>query len=117
MNSDRSRLGDYTASRLHVHVAEPDLDGSIRIELSGELDGQETEILPELVVAAAQRCAPAAVHVDATGLTFIDSSGIRVLLGCRNLAAAAGSRLLMPRVHPHVFQVLEITGLYDLVEG
>ncbi|MEV6303273.1 STAS domain-containing protein [Actinoplanes sp. NPDC051861] len=114
MNSDRSQLGDYAASRLHLHVSGPDPDGSTTIVLSGELDGQEAEPLHDTVMTAALRCAPAPVRLDATRLTFLDSSGIRALLSCRSMAASAGSRLLMPRVHPHVFQVLDITGLLTI---
>ncbi|WP_433299222.1 STAS domain-containing protein [Actinoplanes sp. CA-030573] len=100
-----------SASQLRIDGVEQAADGSIRVSLVSELDRDESEYLLSGVADVVQRYAPATISIDATRLTFLDSAGIRALLTCRKLAERAGCRLSMPRVHLHVFQVLEISGL------
>ncbi|MEU4620034.1 STAS domain-containing protein [Actinoplanes sp. NPDC023801] len=99
------------AARLHIDPVGTTADGSVQVTLTGELDSEETELLRAAVVDAVRRHAPAPIRIDAAGLTFIDSGGIRALLIARRIAERAGSRFSMPRVHPNVLRVLEITGL------
>jgi hypothetical protein len=58
--------------------------------------------------------APATLQIDASGIGFLDSSGIRCLLICRADAHAAGTRLVLIDPAPLVAQVLEITGLLEV---
>jgi anti-anti-sigma factor len=102
--------------RLHIDVIGYAPDGPTQVRLTGELDGEETERLRAGFADLVQRHAPAPIHIDATGLTFLDSAGIRALLTCRRMAERAGSRMSMPRVHPSVLQVLQITGLLTVFD-
>ncbi|AEV83145.2 Anti-sigma F factor antagonist [Actinoplanes sp. SE50/110] len=103
-----------SAPRLHIDGITPAADGSVHLCLIGELDQEETDRLHAGITDLAHRYASAPIHIDATRLTFLDSAGIRALLICRKRLEQAGSRMSMPRVHPHVFQVLQITGLLDV---
>jgi stage II sporulation protein AA (anti-sigma F factor antagonist) len=108
-----------SAPRLHIDDVRFAADGSILISLAGELDGEETERLRAGVTDLVRQHAPAPIRIDATRLTFLDSSGIRALITCHRVAEQSGSRLSIPWAHPHVFQVLQITGLlsvFDVVE-
>jgi anti-anti-sigma factor len=58
---------------------------------------------------------PLAVVIDLTELTFLDSSGIRCLCLAAKEAAAVGCRLLLQNPSPAVLQVLEITGVDELL--
>ncbi len=49
--------------------------------------------------------------VDLGGLTFIDSTGLSLLLGVNERARAAGATLTLLRPQEHVGRVLEATGL------
>lgn len=53
------------------------------------------------------------VHLvlDLTQVTFLDSSGLSVLVGCRNLVQKAGGTIRLVITHPNVRKVLEITAL------
>ncbi|MFC7531515.1 STAS domain-containing protein [Actinoplanes sp. GCM10030250] len=106
--------GDCSTPHLHID-AEPEPDGSIRVALTGELDGEEVDFLRSTMADVVRHNAPAPIHVDAGRLTFVDSAGIRALLTCRRTIDQAGSRMSIPRVSPNVFQVLEITGLLDVL--
>ncbi len=54
-----------------------------------------------------------ALVVDASGLTFIDSSGISELLRVRDAVAERGQRFELRHPSPAIRRVLEITGLLD----
>ena len=101
-------------STFTVHVSTPSADGSLHVRLGGEFDRDEAEPMVALVRAAIERHTPAAVHVDASGLTFLDSGGIHALLRCRESAVAAGASFSVRGVTPEVYRILDVTGLVAL---
>ncbi len=52
---------------------------------------------------------------DLGGLTFIDSSGLGVILGRYRKASESGGRVAISSVPPTIFKVMEISGLTRLV--
>jgi anti-sigma B factor antagonist len=51
--------------------------------------------------------------LDASGIDFVDSSGLRVIINCGNKLSAAGGRLLIEGMSGAVQRTLEISGLID----
>ena len=51
--------------------------------------------------------------MDLSGVSFLDSSGIRALLLCHADAEQASCRMTITDAHRMVYQVLEITCLLD----
>ncbi len=88
---------------------EKSANGVARLTLTGELDianaHQVHMRLPEATASA--EC----VLVDLSGLTFIDSTGIRLLLQLQKIAERDGWRLRLVPGPPHVQEVLRIVGL------
>ncbi|GAA1593977.1 STAS domain-containing protein [Actinoplanes couchii] len=115
MSLRRYEFADIPATRLDITVAEPAPAADLLVTLAGELDADETEGLHTTLSAALVTHAPARLRLDASMLTFIDSGGVRALLQCHDMAARAGVPLLIERVHPNVYQVLEITGLVEIL--
>jgi len=71
---------DLTGTPLQINT---DRDGdSITIALSGELDLNSTEDV-DLAIRAAEETEIGRVVVDLSALSFIDSTGLSVLLGAR----------------------------------
>jgi stage II sporulation protein AA (anti-sigma F factor antagonist) len=103
MNPDRS------VSRLHI-IVDPPL-----LVLSGELDGVEHPRLLDAVTDVMHAAPGAGIGIDATDVTFIDSSGLRALLVCRERAHQAGSDLSLVAAGTIVRQVLEMTGLIEIL--
>jgi anti-sigma B factor antagonist len=50
------------------------------------------------------------VHLDLGGVTFMDSSGLHVLLATSRRASLVGAELQLVRVSPRVQRLLELTG-------
>ena len=78
--------------------------------VSGEIDGHAVPALK-----AAFAVIPDEVHgpieVDLAAVTFIDSSGIRVLLELSEQMTAAGGSVVIRNPSKAVSKILEITGL------
>jgi anti-anti-sigma factor len=84
------------------------------VALRGELDFDEApafgRVLEELRTDGAQK-----VVVDLSELTFIDSSGISVLVTSARAASAERGTLVLASPNAHVRRVFDIVKLSDLV--
>ena len=81
-----------------------------RVRLEGELDiattpGAEAEL------KRLEQDGAAAIVLDLRGLTFMDSTGLRLLVSADARAREAGRRLTIIQGPEAVHRVLEITGL------
>ena len=84
--------------------------GALVVRLFGEFDLSAFEQVDELL-AAALRDRDSDVLVDLRALEFMDSSGIRALLGAHGRAEAIGARFSLIRGPEPVHRVMELTGL------
>lgn len=91
----------------------------VLVTLSGELD---LSTLPqaEREVLAAESTAPDTLRIDLSGLSFMDSSAVRLVLQADARARAAGRRLVvacgqgLPR---RMFDLLGLADRLELVDG
>jgi anti-sigma B factor antagonist len=85
-------------------------DGSVELRLTGELD---LSTAPQLEEAIAEVMDPSTeeIVVDLSGLSFMDSSGLRVLLAADSDTKASGKRLRIARGPEAVDRVFRLTGL------
>jgi anti-anti-sigma factor len=90
--------------------------GVARVTMRGELDlDQAEEVADQLGALSAQGATT--VVVDASGLNFIDSSGLRALLSAREQLERAGASLQITNLSPAVERVLDMTGTRELLTG
>ena len=94
------RLSTSLVTHDHVHLA---VAGQIDLANIGPLRESMTGLLhdPEL----------RALTVDLAGVSFIGSTGIRVLVAAHRLALAMQVDFAVTNCRPRVLQVLEITGV------
>jgi len=85
------------------------------VVLAGELDLVNAPSL-ERELEAAQVDPSRTVILDLRGVTFIDSTGIRVLLGADERAREGGGRLVVVRGAPAVDRAFEVTQLDQKLE-
>ncbi len=84
--------------------------GVTRVVLRGELDLASVPVL-ERELAAIEEAGSAGLELDLRGLTFIDSTGLRAILGADERARRQGRELrVLPGPEP-VHRVFRITGL------
>jgi anti-sigma B factor antagonist len=96
-----------------IEVAVRHRDGSTIVAARGEIDVATAPVLRTGLDQALARDIGAVV-VDLTGVTFIDSTGLGVLIGARRRCAEAGRDLRVVVDEPRILKVFEITGLTEL---
>ena len=98
-----------------IEVHRTDEPPAIRIALAGELDIATLEEAEHEIFAAVDEH-PATLVLDLSGLSFIDSTGLRLILTADARARAAGGRLaLIPGPEP-VHRVFRLALLEDRLE-
>jgi anti-anti-sigma factor len=99
---------------LHAEVVRDD-DLAVILTVSGEID---LATAPSLAAALdeIEAASGRSVHLDLAEVTFLDSSGISVLVNCRRRLEDAGGGLVLHRATPTVRRVLEISGLGAVFE-
>ena len=78
--------------------------------LAGDLDVHSAPLVQQAVASAAGEGASDVV-LDLAGVTFIDSSGVGVLVACHKRTEAAGARLVLRSPSPRIARLLEVTTL------
>ncbi len=88
---------------------------SVVLRLVGELDAAAFDELDRRIreLDAEQ---PSAFVLDLRGLSFMDSSGIRLLVQERQRCGARGGRLIVVRGPAFLDRLLELVGLDDVLE-
>jgi anti-sigma B factor antagonist len=71
----------------------------------------------ETTLRTALDSSPSSVTIDLAALTFIDSSGLRVLVSASKDAQSRGATLGLRNVPRHAQRVLDITGLSEWFDG
>ena len=92
-----------------------DSDGLVRLAVAGEIDMASSDALAAALREAVRAGDAKEVAVDLSGVTFIDSSGIRTLVVAQGDAAEHGLTLYVTNPHHHVQRVLALTGLLDVL--
>jgi anti-anti-sigma factor len=92
-------------------------DGSVVVEVRGEIDFETSGRLRDILVDAASRLMPIRVVVDLLHVTFIDSTGIGALAAGRNAAHRVGIDFSLRHPGPFVTERLRQIGLYDTLVG
>ncbi|SEG99748.1 anti-anti-sigma factor [Nonomuraea solani] len=90
------------------------LPGMTLITVTGQVDASTSGTL-EAYLDQVRRTLHDHLVVDVSRLSFLDSSGLAVLLAAATLARAHGAGLHLAGPQPRVARILEITGAWQAV--
>ncbi len=82
--------------------------------LSGELDHHTARVMREQIDAAVERTQTSLLRLDFSGIGFMDSSGIGLIMGRYRLMQSRGGRLLVVGVSERLLRVMRLAGLERL---
>ena len=88
-------------------------DGRTILTVYGEIDVASVHEL-ERELDAAQKLEPRELVIDLDALSFMDSTGLYVLLRAYRSAKANGYSLMLRRVPDHAMRLLRLTGVVPL---
>lgn len=89
-------------------VASP---SGVTIWLSGELDHHAARSLREQIDGAVDRTGAKQLRLDFEGVTFMDSSGIGLVMGRYRLMQLAGGRLRVTGASERIQKIMRLAGL------
>ena len=89
-------------------------DGVVRLTVHGELDLSTS---PELEEALAHASSAPRVDLDLSEMSFMDSSGLAVLIGARKRAESDGLQLAVVGANEHVRRLMDLTGTAQFILG
>jgi anti-anti-sigma factor len=90
---DGSRRAEAAGSEGLAHAVERTAEG-VRLAFSGDLDLASARDFEERLEEAIQ-ARPATITLDLRGLGFLDSRGLRSILGAQELCEQAGCRMIV----------------------
>jgi anti-anti-sigma factor len=98
-----------------LRVAIEDRDGHAVVTAAGEIDASTADTLGT-AVAAALADGYKRVHLDFARVTFIDSTGLGVLVKSHRAAVAAQARLSVVHPTPQTRKLIRVLGLDQLLD-
>ncbi len=90
-----------------------DADG-LTVWLSGELDHHAAREMREQIDGAVERSSAKRLRLDFSGITFMDSSGIGLIMGRYRLMTARGGTLQIIGASERLLRVMKLAGLQKL---
>ena len=88
--------------------------GSATITLSGEIDHHGARAMMEQLEDAIARALPLRLTLDLSGVTFMDSSGIGLVMGRYRMMKTMDGELLVTGASPRVKRLMQMGGLDKL---
>ncbi len=95
----------------------PSVDGTAQIRVAGEVDICVAAPLGDALVRAVTSRGVRRVVVDLGAVTFLDASGIGVLLGAHGLASGRGCRLQVRGARGFILDVQRLSGAVPALTG
>ncbi|MGO1529343.1 MAG: anti-sigma F factor antagonist [Senegalia sp. (in: firmicutes)] len=86
------------------------------VDVNGELDHHNAKKIREKIDALFSQVGYKNISINLKGLNFMDSSGIGLIMGRYKLTNELGGKLFLTNVNPRVSKILEMSGIYKLVE-
>jgi anti-sigma B factor antagonist len=88
-------------------------DGTLDVVLLGEVDFTNASETIDAIRDAVTREQPIRVRVDMSDVTFLDSSGVAVLVNAKRAAEAVGASYRVERPNQKVLDQLRMMGLLE----
>jgi stage II sporulation protein AA (anti-sigma F factor antagonist) len=89
---------------------------TLHVYLEGELDLHNADELKEAIDIEIDKKGIKNIVLHMEKLTFIDSSGLGVLLGRYKKLLPLGGKLKVTNVPPNIYKIMELSGLPKIIE-
>ncbi|AGA69811.1 anti-anti-sigma factor [Desulfitobacterium dichloroeliminans LMG P-21439] len=89
---------------------------TLLLHLRGELDMNTSESLRQAIDSEIERRGVRTVILNLEEISFIDSSGLGVILGRYKKLLPMGGKIIITRVPPHIYKIMELSGLPRIIQ-
>ena len=91
-------------------------DGTLTALLTGEIDHHTAREMRETIDDTAVRVHPARMVLDFSGVQFMDSSGVGLIMGRCKLLASWQGRVIVQNIPPKLERIVSLAGLNTLCD-
>ena len=91
-------------------------EGAVTALLDGEIDHHSANSIREQIDETISRLKPSILTLDFKNVTFMDSSGIGLVMGRYRAMQSLGGRLTVKNTSLHIRKVMRLAGLDRLAE-
>jgi anti-anti-sigma factor len=88
---------------------------AVTVAVSGDVDGDTAPVLRDRLVDVLEGQGNRSVSVDLSGMTFIDSSGLSVLVDMHRRAAERGADFVLRNARATTMRVFDIVGMSEIL--
>lgn len=108
MTTSLPPVGAPVPLRIEVSLPSP---GTVRLAVAGEVDLATSTLLSRQLMTMLDAHRPAVVDVDLAEVSFLDCTGIGVLVAVRDAAEKVHCRVWITHPQPFIAQILDTVGL------
>ena len=88
--------------------------GAVLVKLACEIDHHSAKRIRERIDAELKRSMPRELILDFSGVGFMDSSGIGLIIGRAGKAQAIGATVTVTGLSPSLLRIVRMSGIYRL---
>ena len=89
---------------------------TLRVSLSGEIDHHTVKSMREEIDSAIMRTSPEVLEIDMKKISFMDSSGIGLVMGRYRLMKDCGGKIVITGATGKLQKIMRIGGLEKIAE-
>lgn len=91
-------------------------DGTLHAHIFGEIDHHSARSVREAIDAYLLSCSPDALVLELSGITFMDSSGLGLVMGRYTKASEAGINFSVCGATARIIKMFDMAGLYRIID-
>jgi stage II sporulation protein AA (anti-sigma F factor antagonist) len=84
--------------------------------LSGEIDHHNAPAARDAIDSFIEKSRPKTLTIDFSSVSFMDSSGVGLVMGRFSKLARYGGRLLITGLSTHAYRVMQLSGIEKIAE-
>lgn len=90
--------------------------GVLIVRLEGELDMHSAGEFRQIVDNALDKSGTKNILLNLSNVTFVDSSGLGVILGRYKHISQLGGQMITAKIQPQVAKIFELSGLFRIIK-
>ena len=99
---------------MEIHISEG--NDVLTLRFAGELDHHAARDTVTAIERALDAELPMQLTLDFGGVTFMDSSGIGLIMGRYKILQPLGSEIILQNAAPHISRILRLAGMERLAK-
>lgn len=89
-------------------------DDVLTAKLSGEIDHHRAPAIRKKIDSQTESLRPKELHLDFSGVSFMDSSGIGLIMGRYRQVSLVGGKLKVVNVPKNLYKIISLSGIDKL---